>query len=91
MTTSYRITIDGVTYDVEVGDVSSSPVQVVVDGVEFEVEIPDTPPALSEPSTPHPTRSRPRVATTPSATCATVPPPLAATAMTWFERQCPEG
>ncbi len=52
MTISYRITIDGVTYDVEVGDLSSSPVQVLVDGVEFEVEIPDAPPARSEAATP---------------------------------------
>ena len=42
MTIRYRITVDGVTYDVEVGDVSISPVNVLVDGVEFEVDIPDT-------------------------------------------------
>ena len=58
MTIRYRITVDGVTYDVEVGDISSSPVQVLVDGVEFEVEIPDTPSARPEPSSPPPIRSR---------------------------------
>jgi len=30
--TKYQLTIDGKTYEVEVGDVSASPVQVVVDG-----------------------------------------------------------
>ncbi len=30
---NYQLTIDGKTYQVEVGDVSASPVQVVVDGV----------------------------------------------------------
>lgn len=43
MTGRYRITVDGVTYDVEVGDVSASPVTVVVDGVEFKVDLPDVP------------------------------------------------
>ena len=41
MTNRYSITVDGVTYNVEVGDVSSSPVTVSVDGVDFQVEIPD--------------------------------------------------
>ena len=45
MTSRYRITVDGVTYDVEVGDVSASPVRVVVDGLEFEIDIPDAAPA----------------------------------------------
>ena len=58
MTTRYRITVGGVTYDVEVGNVSSSPVLVMVDGVEFEVEIPDAPEARSEPISPAPTRRR---------------------------------
>ena len=47
MTSRYRITVEGVTYDIEVGDVSSSPVHVQVDGVEFQVEIPDTGPDRS--------------------------------------------
>lgn len=52
MTINYRITVDGVTYEVEVGDVSTSPVQVLVDGVEFEVEIPDAPTASPDTSRP---------------------------------------
>ncbi|GEM_PF-496978 len=39
----YRITLKGRTYEVEVGDVSSSPVTVKVDGVPYEVEIPSRP------------------------------------------------
>ena len=58
MTGRYRITVDGVTYEVEVGDVSSSPVSVVVDGVEFEVEIPDA--VQSAPTAPLPPRPAPR-------------------------------
>ncbi len=66
MTSRYRITVEGVTYDVEVGDVSASPIQVTVDGDEFEVEIPDVAPAqTAQPSQPRPERraaSRPRPA-----------------------------
>ena len=58
MTGRHRITVDGVTYEVEVGDVSSSPVSVVVDGVEFEVEIPDA--VQSAPTAPLPPRPAPR-------------------------------
>ena len=38
---SYKITIAGQTYDVQVGDISSSPVEVVVDGTTYQVELPD--------------------------------------------------
>ena len=41
-TKNYKITIAGQTYDVEVGDISSSPVEVSVDGTTYQVEIPDT-------------------------------------------------
>lgn len=58
MTIRYRITIDGVAYDVEVGDLSTSPVRVSVDGVEFEVEIPDAPTERPEPSHPDPSLRR---------------------------------
>ena len=60
MTGRYLITVDGVTYEVEVGDVSASPVIAVVDGVEFEVEIPDVP--QSQPTVQRPRRSAPRTA-----------------------------
>ncbi|MCZ6538465.1 MAG: biotin/lipoyl-binding protein [Chloroflexi bacterium] len=42
-TRSYKITIAGQTYDVQVGDISSSPVEVVVDGTTYQVELPDVP------------------------------------------------
>ena len=58
MTIRYRITVDGLAYDVEVGDLSGSPVSVMVDGVEFEVEIPDAPTARPESSRPDPTPRR---------------------------------
>ena len=37
---NYKINIAGKTYDVEVGDISKSPVQVSVDGTVYQVEIP---------------------------------------------------
>ncbi|MDA1279259.1 MAG: biotin/lipoyl-binding protein [Chloroflexi bacterium] len=71
---NYKITIAGQTYNVEVGDVSSSPVEVVVDGVSYTVELPEsesprvqasTIPAAPRPSnlTPQPV-ARPAVPTT---------------------------
>ena len=36
----YRIAVAGKTYEVEVGDLSSSPVTVNVDGVDYDVEVP---------------------------------------------------
>lgn len=39
----YRITIRGTAYEVEVGDLSASPVTVTVDGVDYEVELPGAP------------------------------------------------
>ena len=59
MTSRYRITVDGITYEVEVGDVSSSPVSVVVDGIEFDVEIPDSEHSQSAIPRPQRTPSRP--------------------------------
>ena len=61
MTTRYRITIDGVAYDVEVGDILASPVRVLVDGEEFEVEVPDAPTTRQDPTHPDPS-PRPRPA-----------------------------
>ena len=40
-TRSYKITIAGQTYDVQVGDISTSPVEVVVDGTTYQVELPN--------------------------------------------------
>ena len=59
-TKNYKITIAGQTYDVEVGDISTSPVEVSVDGTTYEVEIPisapktvtPAPQAISRPAVP---------------------------------------
>ena len=70
---NYKITIAGETYNVEVGDISTSPVEVSVDGTTYEVGVPDsaastTPaaPSIAAPKmvTPAPqTISRPAVPT----------------------------
>ena len=39
---NYKINIAGKTYDVEVGDISKSPVEVSVDGTVYQVEIPES-------------------------------------------------
>ncbi len=71
-TRNYKITIAGQTYDVEVGDLSSSPVEVSVDGITYQVELPEsatpvspTTPAISPPKvvTPGPSVARPSVPT----------------------------
>ncbi|MEX0763420.1 MAG: biotin/lipoyl-containing protein [Dehalococcoidia bacterium] len=46
----YRITVKGQSYDVEVGDLSASPVTVIVDGVEYEVDLPDGETGAAQPS-----------------------------------------
>ena len=70
-TKNYKITIAGQTYDVQVGDTSSSPVEVSVDGTIYQVEIPESAaastPAIASPKnvTPAPQPvSRPAVPTT---------------------------
>lgn len=44
----YRITIRGTAYEVEVGELSASPVTVTVDGVDYEVELPGAPERRTE-------------------------------------------
>ncbi|HWQ46765.1 MAG TPA: biotin/lipoyl-containing protein [Longilinea sp.] len=39
MTKELKLTLNGKSYDVEVGDVNSSPVSVVVNGKEYQVEV----------------------------------------------------
>ena len=48
---NYKLTIDGQKYDVEVGDTSTSPVDVTVDGVAYQVELPESASAASSAST----------------------------------------
>jgi len=47
---NYKLTIDGQTYDVEVGNTSTSPVDVTVDGVDYQVELPESASAASSAS-----------------------------------------
>lgn len=47
---NYKLTIDGQKYDVEVGDTSTSPVDVTVDGVDYQVELPESASAASSAS-----------------------------------------
>ena len=49
---NYKITVAGQTYDVEVGDVSSSPVEVIVDGISYTVELPEAAPGIARSTTP---------------------------------------
>lgn len=49
---NYKITIAGQTYDVQVGDISSSPVEVTVDGTTYQVEFPESGPAGATPTQP---------------------------------------
>lgn len=39
---NYKINIAGKTYDVEVGDISTSPVEVSVNGTMYQIEIPES-------------------------------------------------
>ena len=70
-TKRYLITIKGKQYEVEVGDLSSSPVRVMVDGVEYQVDLPgkgaaDTPAASPAPSAPAAPPPAPRQAPPPA-------------------------
>lgn len=51
-TRNYKITIAGQTYDVRVGDISSSPVEVTVDGTTYQVELPDAAAATAQETAP---------------------------------------
>ena len=42
MSRSFKLTLAGRTYDVEVGDLSENPVTVIVDGWEHKVTVPDS-------------------------------------------------
>ena len=60
MSRSFKLTLSGRTYEVEVGDLTENPVSVTVDGWEHKVTIPDLVPAPSPRADRAPrTRSRP--------------------------------
>lgn len=70
MTRSFTLTLNGKTYDVEVGDLSNNPVTVVVDGWEHKVTVPESvAPASARPPV-APVRREPKPRPTASA-----PPP----------------
>lgn len=59
MTARYRVKIGGREYEVKVGDLSSSPVEVTVDGVAYSVDLAGSAsPATVRPSAPRPAPSR---------------------------------
>ena len=57
MTQRFKLTIDGVEYDVEVGESATSPVDVTVDGTTYSVDLPaDSARPSATPSRPTPAR-----------------------------------
>jgi len=75
----YKITVDGTSHDVEVGDVAASPVRVNVDGVDYDVEVPGKPARGATPAQPS-APARPIARPTAAASPATPAPSLGATA-----------
>ena len=72
LTPVFRVTINGKEYEVNVGDLSASPVEVTVDGVLYKVDLPDdgaapaiSPSAPGRPTSP-PARSAPPPPTAPA-------------------------
>ena len=75
MNNRYRITVDGVAYEVEVGDIEMSPVEVTVNGIGYTVEVPDlqrVDPTVATPPRPaaRPAPRRPAERARPSPTAA---------------------
>lgn len=56
----YRIVVAGKTYDVEVGDTTSSPIPVVVNGVTYQIDLPGRPQHAVRPSVRPPAMLPPR-------------------------------
>ncbi len=75
-TRRYSITIKGRTYEVEVGDLSSSPVTVTVDGVEYQVDLPPESRPQTAPQ-PQPASSAPLAPATPAPAARPAPVPSA--------------
>ena len=68
----YRVKVEGTWYDVDVGDITKSPVTVHIDGEEFQVEIESAEQPEASPKQETPVRTPPpRTAPTPA------PPPPA--------------
>ena len=77
----YKITVDGTSHDVEVGDVAASPVRVNVDGVDYDVEVPGKPAVGTTPTQPS-APARPIAPPTPAASSPTPAPSPGASANT---------
>ena len=75
----YKITVDGTSHDVEVGDVAASPVRVNVDGVDYDVEVPGKPARGATPA-PQSAPARPIARPTAAASPATPAPSPGASA-----------
>ena len=71
---TFRITVNGRPYTVEVGDLSASPVQVTVDGQVFQVELEKAAPVPAPAAAPAPEAPRP----SPAPAAAAVPAPVQA-------------
>lgn len=71
MTRSFKLTLSGRTYDVEVGDLSENPVTVLVDGWEHKVTVPDG----AVQSAPRPARPAPARASAAAPRAAQAPRP----------------
>ncbi len=79
----YKITVDGTSHEVEVGDVAASPVRVNVDGVDYDVEVPGKPARGATPAQPSaPTRPIARPTAPASPTTPAPTPGAGANAMT---------
>lgn len=77
MTRSFKLTMNGRTYEVEVGDLSENPVTVVVDGWEHKVTVPESIASTRTQATASPT---PRASQTRPTAAAPVAPRLDAAA-----------
>ena len=64
MTRIFTLTLNGRTYNVEVGDLSSNPVTVVVDGWEHKVTVPESVASSGTRTPVAPARSKPQPRTT---------------------------
>ena len=75
----YRVKVEGTWYDVDVGDITKSPVTVHIDGEEFQVEIesaeqPEASPKQETPVRTPPPRTAPTPAPPPPRPTPNVPP-----------------
>ena len=73
----FNLIVNGVTYTVEVGDVSASPVKVIVNGEPFTVEMVEAAAAAPAPAAPAPKVETVTAPPPPQVETVTAPPPQA--------------